>query len=257
MTIPVQIGLPQIVLLAVGLLGVALLVTSVVGLRAPTAPREEPTSTTSDTSTAPTGRLAVVRRRVARLTRSALPLRRVRLRRPRFRRGGSGVALLLVAISLLWFTALAQSYLGLTGEIHAAHVTATRIENAPHTLSVELTLYDDDGRTESRRVYQVEGDRWVLQANILEFKHWVNILGVHSGYKVTRLYGQYSDGTPPTQHHIFLNGGDDDFFQSMQNHSWWTAPVIRAAYGNAVIAAPGEYEVYISQDAIKARAAGD
>jgi hypothetical protein len=41
----------------------------------------------------------------------------------------------------------------------------------------------------------------------------------------------------------------------MQNHTWYTHPFIRSAYGNAVIAAPGTYDVYISQDAIKTRPA--
>lgn len=61
-------------------------------------------------------------------------------------------------------------------------------------------------------------------------------------------------GVSPTQHQIMLNGGDGDFFDNMRGGKWWTKPFVRAAYGNAVIAAPGAFDVYISQDAIKARA---
>lgn len=232
MTFPLQLGLPQLVLLFVGLLGLALFVTSLVGLRPP-----EPAAESA-------GRPAAAR--------SVAVLRRVRpALRPR--RGVSGVVLLLVSVVLLWFTFLTQTYLGLTGEVHAAHVTATPVENVPHTLMVDLTLYDEHGRTQARHTYQVEGDRWVLQANILELKHWVNVLGVHSGYKLTRLYGQYVDGTPPRQRAIFLDGADEDFFRSTQDGRWWTAAFVRSAYGNAVISGPGEYEVYVSQDAIKTR----
>jgi hypothetical protein len=235
LTVPLQVGLPQVVLLVVGLLAVALLVTSVLGLR----PADQ--VDTGGQTDGPTRSRTRLRHRV-----------RVRLR---LRRGVTGVVTLAVATSLLWFTLLVQTFLGLTGEIHAAHVTATPVRNAPHMLSVTLTIYDEHGAVGSTDTYLVEGDRWVLQANILRLKHWVNILGVHSGYQVTRLFGQYDDGRSPEQRQIFLDGTDEAFFRSMRDHDWWTTPFVDSAYGNAVIATPGDYDVYISQDAITARPA--
>lgn len=224
MSFPEQFGLPQILLIIIAVVALALLVTSLVELR--------------------------------RVVDEDLPGRRRKLRmRPRIRagRGMSGVALLLAAVFLLWIVALVQTYLGLTGEVKAAHVVATPISNAPHSLSVDLTLYDDKGRTKSHETYQVEGDTWLLQADIVELNHWVNVIGVHSGYKVTRLFGERTDGVSPTQHQILLNGGDGSFFTQMKNGTWWTKPFVRSAYGNAVIASPGEFDVFISQDAIKTR----
>lgn len=155
---------------------------------------------------------------------------------------------------MLWFATLVQTYLGLTGEVKAAHVHATSVSNDAHRLNVDLTLYDEQGNAATHQTYQVEGDLWVLQANIVELHHWVNVLGVHSGYQLTRLFGERLDGVSPTQHHIMLNGGDASFFADMSDGKWWTKPFVRSAYGNAVISPPGEYDVYISQDAIKARA---
>lgn len=40
----------------------------------------------------------------------------------------------------------------------------------------------------------------------------------------------------------------------MRTGRWWTEPFVRSAYGNAVIAVPGEYDVFVSRDAIKTRA---
>lgn len=238
MTFPLQFGLPQVLLLVLVLFAVLLLLSSVVEMR-PVAPMVSGSNGW---------------RHRHRVVQSA---RRVRLRRPiRLGRGVGGVFTLVLALFLLWIVALIQTYLGLTGEVKAAHVVATPISNVPHTLSVELTLYDEKGRTESRQTYQVEGDNWVLQADIVELKHWVNVVGVHSGYKVSRLFGERLDGVSPAQHHIFINGGDGDFFQQMRDGNWWTKPFVRSAYGNAAIATPGEFDVYISQDAIKPRPAG-
>ncbi|ONM46437.1 hypothetical protein [Nocardia donostiensis] len=167
-------------------------------------------------------------------------------------RGAGGLALLLVAVVLLWVATLTQTYLGLSGEIKAAHITATPVAGQKHRLDVELTIYGDDG-TEQRSSHEVEGDLWVLQANIVELEPWVNALGFHSGYKLTRLYGQRLDGVATDQNHIFLGGSDRDFFAEMSDGRWFTDPFVRSAYGNAVIAAPGEYNVFISRDAIKTR----
>ncbi|MCM6777391.1 hypothetical protein NDR87_28280 [Nocardia sp. CDC159] len=170
-------------------------------------------------------------------------------------RGTSALAVLLVAVVILWITTLLQSFLGLTGEVKAAHLVAKPVANDPHTLMVELTLFGDEEHPEQRATYQVEGDMWVLQANIVELEPWVNALGFHSGYKVTRLYGQRLDGVAVKQNQIFLNGSDQDFFEDMRDQTWYTKPFVRSAYGNAVIAVPGSYDVFISRDAIKTRPA--
>ncbi|WP_028477364.1 hypothetical protein [Nocardia sp. CNY236] len=184
-----------------------------------------------------------------------LGLRRTGLRAALVR-GSGGLAVLVVATTLLWIATLLQTYLGLTGEIKAAHVVAEPVPGQEHHLDVALTLYGDDGRPEHRENYRVEGDLWVLQAGIVELHPWVNALGFHSGYRISRLYGQRLDGEATTQRQIFLGGGDQDFFADMREGRWWTQPFVRSAYGNAVIAVPGEYDVYISTDAIKTRPAG-
>jgi hypothetical protein len=168
-------------------------------------------------------------------------------------RGGGGLVLLLAATLVLWTATLLQTYLGLTGEIRAAHVVVSPVSGAEHQLEVDLTRYNAEGGTTERSTHRVEGDLWVLQAQIVELEPWVNALGFHSGYKVSRLYGQRLDGVATGQNHVFLNGGDRDFFREMTEDRWFTSPFVRSAYGNAVIAMPGEYDVYISRDAIKTR----
>jgi hypothetical protein len=224
MAYPQQFGLPQILLAVLAVCALLLLLSSVLRLR-----------------------------RGQRFAHYAAPATRQRRLRLRPVRAISGLALLVVSVLMLWFVTLVQTYLGLTGEVKAAHVVATPVSDTQHSINVDLTLYDEKGNTQSRQTYQVEGDMWVLQADIVELNHWVNVLGVHSGYKVTRLFGERVDGVSPTQHQILLNGGDGSFFADIRDHKWWSKPFVRSAYGNAVISAPGAFDVYVSQDAIKAR----
>ena len=154
---------------------------------------------------------------------------------------------------------MVQSYLGLTGDIKVARVRATHFANAPHQMSVELIQYDKDGHQTSDQTYALNGDEWMLQGDIIKFPTWVNVLGIHSGYKLTRLEGRFDDPNleSKSQHVVItLNGGDDNFFQTMHAQRGWISPFVDATYGNAVfVPADGTYDVFVSQTGLFARPA--
>jgi hypothetical protein len=226
MTIPFTFGLPQLILFVIGLVGFILLVSMITSL----VFGEE-------------------------LEREDEDGRRVRkyVRRRRFRagRGLGGIILILLAFSLLWATFLVQSYLGLTANVMVAKVHATSIANLPHLMSVEIILYDKNGHQTSDNTYGVMGDEWELQGDIIKFPTWLNIVGLHTGYKLTRLEGRYDDPNLERNNKhtvIVLNGGDDNFFKTAQSQTW-LSPFVEASYGNAVILpADGRtYNVLVSQ----------
>jgi hypothetical protein len=177
-------------------------------------------------------------------------------RRHGHKRGIGGIFLIIVAVSLIWLAGLVQTYVGLDSKIRVAQVRASKISNQAHTINVELIQFDKTGKQISDDSYEVAGDRWLLQGDILKFPSWVNILGLHSGYKLTRLQGQYdSISDENTQKHqaIELNGGDGSFFQTVYQQAW-SSPFVEAAYGNAVIEpADGHtYNVVVNQSGLEA-----
>jgi hypothetical protein len=235
MNIPLQFGWTQVILLLIGLVGLGLFITAGLGLLSP-------------------GRFLSEDEKERYNRTGRMPRRRFK-----FTRGMSGIVLLAVAISLLWVTFLVQSYLGLTGEIKVAHIHATQITNVAHQMSVEVMLYDGNGHVTSDNTYLIQGDEWMVQGDIIKFPAWLNVVGLHAGYKLTRLEGRYDDiNLENTAHHtaIPLNGGDDNFFQATYTHKSWFAPFVDAAYGNAVFQKPGSFDVFATQDALIARPAG-
>ena len=228
MTIPITFGWPQVILFIIGLVGLVLLISMITGLIFGEVIEQEEDE-----------------REDARR-----PRKYARRRRLKAGRGLSGIVLLLIAVALLWATSLVQTYLGLTGDIHVARVHATSFTNVPHIMSVEIILFDKDGRQTSDNTYEVMGDEWELQGDIVKFPAWLNILGLHSGYKLTRLEGRYDDPNLERNNKhsvIVLNGGDDTFFKTAQTQTW-LAPLVEATYGNAVILpANGTYDVLVSQ----------
>jgi hypothetical protein len=230
MNFPIQIGLPQIILLFIAVIGLGLLIHSLMSLTG-------------------RGRREIFEDEYGR--------RFYGRRRFRWKRGVGGIVLLLLALCILWATVLVQSYLGLTSDIKVAQVHASTVANLPHMMSVELLLYDNSGKQTSDNTYFVQGDRWMLQGDIIKFPSWLNVLGLHSGYKLTRLEGQYDDpNDESTMKHtvVTLNGGDGAFFKTVYQQSW-SSPFVDAAYGNAVIIpADGQtYNVLVSQTGLYAK----
>ncbi len=229
MTIPIQWSWQQIVLLLVAIAAVGLIISSLMSL------------------------VVKVKEIEILEDEEGRSYRRVRRRRHfRLHHGVTGLIILVVAVSLLWVTILMETYLGLTGTIKVARVHATQIQNADHQMEVEITSYDQYGHASDPKTYIIGGDEWVLQGSIIEFPSWLNLLGLHAGYKLTRLFGEYNDGRQDSKPY-FLNGGDDDFFKAARDKTL-PVPMAQGYYGSAVIVpANGHtYDVYASQDAVKA-----
>src|SRR5260370_14403300 len=112
-----------------------------------------------------------------------------------------------------------------------------------------MPVTEATGQAATRLSYIVYGDEWMLQADIIKVVPWLNILGVHTGYKVTRLQGRYDDVNLEQngRRSVYaINGGDDGFFQRMHDWHGWMSPFIDAEYGNATFTGPGTYDVFAS-----------
>ena len=233
MHIPFQFGLPQFILIIIGLVGLWLFIIAALELIRGHEIHEEEEKAKYG------------------------PVRRKFRRRMRWGHGLGGILLIAIAVSLLWLTFLVQSYLGLTGEIKVAQVRATQLTNVPHEMSVELILYDDNGNVASDNTYLMMGDQWMLQGDIVKFPTWVNILGLHTGYKLTRFEGRYDDiNMERTAQHfaIELNGGDDGFFKAVNTtHPTWYSWFAESNYGNAVFQGQGTFNIFATQDALIAQ----
>lgn len=240
MNTPIQVGIPQVVLFLLVVFGVVLFISALMGL---THGKRELEIFEDD---------------------DGYQYRRWRRRRRQFRwrRGVSGVVLLIVAVSLLWLTFAIQSYLGLTSDIKVATIQATSIANSNSNqpeMTVRLTLLDNNGNPQSSQTYLMNGDRWIIMGDMIKFPTWMNIFGIHSGYKLTRLEGMYSDPNLEANDKrtvVTLNGGDDNFFKSVYKQAW-SSPFVDAAYGSGTFEPADDqiYDIYTSQTGFYAKPA--
>lgn len=142
---------------------------------------------------------------------------------------------LLIAIGAL-VSAIAlgvQGYRALTHEEIAARIDVTPL--GPQRFAA--TFRFADGRTAS---YTLAGDAIYVDAHVLKWKPWANVLGLHTSYELARVAGRYDDvekerNAPRTVHAL---GADRpvDLFELRRRHAW-LAPIVDAEYGSGTFVA--------------------
>lgn len=173
----------------------------------------------------------------------------------------AGVAAILLGLNV-------QSYARLTHERPVATITLSQIQ--PQFFEATLTQPQTATGEASTAVYPVHGDEWRIEAQVLRWKPWANILGLNTQYRLDRLSGRYQDTrqelTAVRSVHD-LRGGD------VASGGRWTLDVwdvsrryrdyvdaVDTLYGSAAympMADGAQYEVWITQSGLIARPVND
>lgn len=126
-----------------------------------------------------------------------------------------------------------QGYRALTHEDLAA-----RIDVKPTgTQRFVATFTYPDGRVAS---YAINGDAIYVDAHVLKWKPWANVLGLHTAYELSRVAGRYNDieqeRSAPRSVHSLAQERPVDLFSLRRRHAW-LAPLLDADYGSGAFVA--------------------
>ncbi len=164
------------------------------------------------------------------------------------------VGLLFVSVSALLATVSVsiRGYRALTHE----EVAATVRTFPTGTQRFRASMTYPDGRQES---FDLRGDAIYVDAHILKWQPWVNLLGLHTVYELDRVAGRYDDlanerGGPRT---VFSLGRPKpfDLFDVVRRFRRLSV-LVDAEYGSATfVAARGRaaYEILVSTSGLLAR----
>jgi hypothetical protein len=157
----------------------------------------------------------------------------------------------LVGVLLLALAALAgaivvglRAYQTLTLEVLAATVTTQPL--GPQRFRATIVLPD-----KRLAMYDLAGDALYMDAHILKWHPWVNLLGLHTSYELDRVAGRYNEvsderAKPRTAYELARPAGID-LFSIARRHL--LGPLVDAEYGSAAFVAgtrPARYEVRVS-----------
>lgn len=109
------------------------------------------------------------------------------------------------------------------------------------------------------QMFVLAGDDWQLDARVLKWKGWANLLGLDAQYRLERVSGRYraieqERKDERTVYALSENPGVDVWTLSIDNPRW--LPFVDAIYGSATylpMADGARYEVAITQSGLIAR----
>ena len=108
---------------------------------------------------------------------------------------GQGLIVFSAFVIVLLVYSNLHTYQRLTYEVSIADIYVRKLAHQKYQLSLSYSSEDKD-----QRYYILEGDQWQLDARILKWKGWVNLLGLDSFYQLDRLSGRFDDAELAGQH---------------------------------------------------------
>src|SRR5438132_11214652 len=159
-------------------------------------------------------------------------------------RGLAGLLFLALASLAAAITVGLREYRALTLEVLAATVTTQPV--GPQRFRAMIVLPD-------RRLamYDLAGDAFYMDAHILKWHPWVNLLGLHTSYELDRVAGRYNavseERTRPHTAYELARPVWIDLFSMARRQL--LGPLVDAEYGSAAFVTgtrPARYEVRVS-----------
>jgi len=159
-------------------------------------------------------------------------------------RGIAGLLFLALAGLAAAITVGLRAYRALTLEVLAATVTTEPV--GPQRFRATIVLPD-----KRLAMYDLAGDAVYMDAHILKWHPWVNLLGLHTSYELDRVAGRYNDVTDERVKahtaYALARPAPIDLFSIARRRL--LGPLVDAEYGSAAFvtgARPARYEVRVS-----------
>lgn len=179
---------------------------------------------------------------------------------------GGGAAAAAVAAALLGLNL--QTYARLTHERPVATVQLRQL--GPQLFEAAVTQPTAVDGQSATQVYPLHGDEWRIEAQVLRWKPWAQVLGLDTQYRLDRLSGRYrtvEQELNATRSVHALTGGDEAGALPWRLDAWDLARRYRrhvnavdTLYGGAAympMADQARYEVWITQSGLIARPANE
>jgi hypothetical protein len=188
-------------------------------------------------------------------------IRKKKTTRPKFLAGLRNLILILAwtaILGMVFFMGLfVRAYYAFTYEKPVAEIITQSSEDPQTTLVTLIQLLPDD--TEITQNFIIKGDQWMLEGDILKWNNWVNFLGLHTRYRLTRIRGRYIQVEDESHQkktiYSLVKDEDHPLWRYLYKYGY-KLPLVSTAYGNAVFQTAGKekhFLVYVSTSGFLAR----
>ncbi len=156
--------------------------------------------------------------------------------------------LLAVALSaaVLFLFAFIQSYTAFTHRELVAEVYCTPVPGAKDEMDLWLVTFDSSPVGYLSH-YRLGGHQWAIEGHILKWKEWLNFLGLHTLYKLSRVRGRYlraeDERSKPATAYTLTANEEDPRWRWLYEYGA-RLPFVSAVYGNTVFTFPSETKTF-------------
>ena len=167
-----------------------------------------------------------------------------------------------VSAAVLFLAAFIQSYKSFTKEELVAEVRCVPLEDGSGSIYLEISEIEG-GRKRGSQEFILNGDQWALEGDVLKWDDWLNFVGLHTMFKLTRVRGRFVN----YQDEISQKPSVFSLVKSESNPKWrWLYKYgyklwfVSAVYGNTVYTYPAKgkvFEVYVTTSGFIARVRED
>lgn len=166
--------------------------------------------------------------------------------------GGTGIILVLLCVAATLLGLTLNTYRRLSHEQLAGEVQFTRLGDKD--FKAELTYPDS-----RRATYDLKGDEWQVDARVLKWQDFANLLGFDTAYRLERIGGRYTtvkdeQTEPRTVYELAPPDQIDVWTLLRQYHSY--VPWVDALYGSATFLPMADgalFEIKVSQSGLVSR----
>jgi len=166
--------------------------------------------------------------------------------------GLSGALLITLALLLASIIANLHTYLRLNHEAEVATLQFDQL--GPQRYRALLSQ-----GSQPAEILELQGDEWQLDARVLKWRGFANLLGLDAGYQLERLSGRYRDVQQAQQKSQSVHGLNHpqgiDIWQLARQYPRWL-PWVDAVYGSATympMVHGARYQISLSQSGLLAR----
>jgi len=153
--------------------------------------------------------------------------------------------MLFSSVAVVMAGMLLRSYKNFTARELAARIHCQPISTTPPRM--QLTVLGDLASTFETNQFELDGDQWAIEGNVLKWSDWLGLFGLRAHYKLTRVRGRFLDVEQERQNSISAFALSDETGDKLWRwlfRSGDAMPLVQAVYGNSVYAFPDTSKIY-------------
>jgi hypothetical protein len=146
---------------------------------------------------------------------------------------------------VFFFGFFLRAYHVFNNEEPVAEIIVRPLENA--AISKMGLAHFFSTHSQKTRYLFIKGDQWMIEGDIIKWSNWLNFLGMHTRYRLTRLRGRYlnisAEIHQPHTIHSLVEQEDNPLWRYLYKYGP-QLPFVSTVYGNAVFQNTENYKHY-------------